>query len=545
MPDLIHTLQGNDLGFLRMVAGIWGIDLPQPDVFSALPTLVNHILSKSLVFEIVDALPTESRTALEILHENQGRLPWQGFVRRFGDVRVMGAGRRDRERPDINPISPAEMLWYRGLIGKAFFNIPPEPQEYAYIPDDLLEIMQPPQHMHEASLGRPASPGESAFILEASDRILDDACSLLAAMRTGIPLPTSETEQWPIPLPILSSLLQSAGLLDQNKNPRAETIRIFLEAPRPGALAQIVKAWLTSSTFNELRLLPGLKFEGNWQNDPLQSRQAVLDLIKGLPETTWWNIPSFILAVHNQQPDYQRPAGDYDSWFIFNEGTQSYLRGFQSWDEVDGALLRFLITGPLFWLGFFELASNAAGSAPTAFRRSNWFNALIAATPPDNSKPEKLAWQVKGDGRILISQISPRSIRYQIARFCDFENHSASGYEYRLTPNSLERARNQNLKISHLFGLLRKYPTTKPVPQGLINALERWEKLGIQTKLENVMLLRVNAPEIITLIKQNNRSQRYLGELLNPTTIIVKPGGKQVLLEVLMEAGYLMEIDLE
>jgi hypothetical protein len=59
------------------------------------------------------------------------------------------------------------------------------------------------------------------------------------------------------------------------------------------------------------------------------------------------------------------------------------------------------------------------------------------------------------------------------------------------------------------------------------------------------MLLRVNAPEIITLIKQNHRAQRYLGELLNPTTILVKPAGKQILLEILLDAGYLMETDLE
>jgi hypothetical protein len=545
MPDLIHTLQGNDLGFLRMVASIWGVELPQPDVYTALPALVSFILNKSLVHEMVEALPTEASTALETLYENQGRLPWHVFVRRFGDVRVMGAGRRDRERPDINPVSPAERLWYRGLVGKAFFNIPPEPQEYAYIPDDLLEIIQPSHHLIENTLSRPASPLECAVVNPVSDGILDDACSLLSAIRTGMPLPETETAQWPISVPILTSLLQAAGLLDKKNAPLAEAIRSFLEAPRPQALALLVKAWLSSSTFNDLHFLPGLKFEGNWQNDPILARQAILALIKELPDSNWWHIPGFISSVRSAHPDYQRPAGDYDSWFIFQESTQSYLRGFSSWDEVDGALIRFLIIGPLHWLGLLDLAAPTPETQAVAFRRSAWFDALITGSPSLHHKPEILAWQVKVDGHILISHASPRAIRYQVARFAQFENRTQKGYEYRLTPASLERARSQKLKASHFINLMRKYPTTTPIHPGVINALERWENLGVQTKLEKVFILRANAPELINLLKQNSRTSRYLGELLNPTTVLVKATGRQAILEALMEAGYLMEFDLD
>ena len=85
----------------------------------------------------------------------------------------MGAARRDRERPDLKPSCPGEMLWYRALIGKAFFNLPPEPQEYAYIPDDLLEFLQPLSSQGVQPMGRPASPAETAHLLPASDAILD------------------------------------------------------------------------------------------------------------------------------------------------------------------------------------------------------------------------------------------------------------------------------------------------------------------------------------------------------------------------------------
>ena len=68
--------------------------------------------------------------------------------------------------------------------------------------------------------------------------------------------------------------------------------------------------------FNELRLLPGLKFEGDWTNDPLRTRQAILELVSQIPENRWWSLAAFVAAVREQHPDFQRPAGDYDSWFI-------------------------------------------------------------------------------------------------------------------------------------------------------------------------------------------------------------------------------------
>ena len=54
----------------------------------------------------------------------------------------MGEGKRDRERPHLKPISPAETLFYYGFLAKAFFDSDKGTQEFAYIPDDLLELLK-------------------------------------------------------------------------------------------------------------------------------------------------------------------------------------------------------------------------------------------------------------------------------------------------------------------------------------------------------------------------------------------------------------------
>ncbi|NTU74927.1 MAG: hypothetical protein HGA86_02270, partial [Anaerolineaceae bacterium] len=132
MPDLLHTLQGNDLGFLKMVANTWGIDFNAPDARTGLVTLTHAMLDAHLANEVVDALPEGAHQVLQALADGDGRLLWAAFIRQFGEVRSMGPAKRDRERPDLRPASPAELLWYRGLVGRAFVNTDSDPQEFAY-----------------------------------------------------------------------------------------------------------------------------------------------------------------------------------------------------------------------------------------------------------------------------------------------------------------------------------------------------------------------------------------------------------------------------
>ncbi|MDR3577989.1 MAG: helicase-associated domain-containing protein [Anaerolineaceae bacterium] len=537
MPDLAHALQGNDLGFLRIIANAWGIELNAPDAYTALPVLVSGICNQILMNEIVEALPDPARRALLALLDNEGRMSWALFTRRFGDVRAMGAARRDRERPDLKPASPAEMLWYRALIGKAFFNVSNEPQEYAFIPDDLLDFLEPLNSNGRLAFGRPASPGECSFALPANDRILDHACTLLAALRIGGGSSRLDDKEWGIPLPILTKLLSGAGLLESNKIPRPEATRTFLEASRADALNMLAQSWIKSTTFNELRLLPGLSFEGKWRNDPLRTRQTIIEMLSQLPQDLYWNLGTFVSAVKDIHPDYQRPAGDYDSWFIRKENSDDFLRGFSSWDEVDGALLRFLITGPLHWLGFYDLAAADSQAVPTAFRPSAWAESLWHGNPPQGLRPEKENIHLASDGHLKVSCYAPRSVRYQLARFCEWENESPDEYHYRLTPESLEMARQQGLRTAHLIGLFKKV-TARPLPPTLIESLERWEKLGVQARLEHVTLLQTASPEILASLAKS-RAARYLGETLNATTVIIKPGGEEPVRTALIELGYL------
>jgi hypothetical protein len=542
MPDLSQALQGHDLGFLKIVAGAWGVELTAPDAATALPILSRALLERPLVQEVLETLPPEARQALQALMEHDGQLSWSYFCRRFGELRPMGPGKRDRERPDLKPISTTEILWYHALIGKAFLNLPPEPQEFAYIPEDLIEFLHPITADVIAPLGRPASPIECAHPITASDRILDHSCTLLAALRMGSDL-ASIGSAWEMSPATLKDILYTAGMVDMNNIPVPEATRAFLEASRGDALLLLAQSWTESYDFNDLRHLPGLIFEGEWRNDALQVRKTVMGMLSQLPEESWWSLPAFIAAVHDRHPDFQRPAGDYDSWYIRRENSETYLRGYGSWDEVDGALLRYLITGPLHWLGFLDLAASEPGQAPTAFRASKWAPALWINTAPAGLPVEDRPIRANSDGRLILSNLTPRSVRYQTARFCLWEAENAAGpageYRYQLSPASLERAQQQGLKLQHLTSLLRRSAQT-PLPPDLLQALDRWEKYGNQTRLERALLLRVSSPEVLAALRKT-RASRFLGEALNATTVTIKPGGENAVRNALAECGYLSD----
>src|SRR3990170_7436785 len=111
MPDLIHSLQSSDLGHLRIIASFWGLELTSPEPRNALQELSTAMLDAQSTLEMVEALPPKAKETLENLVLEKGRIPWLDFTRRFGELRPVGPGRRDREKIYQDPVSPVEILF--------------------------------------------------------------------------------------------------------------------------------------------------------------------------------------------------------------------------------------------------------------------------------------------------------------------------------------------------------------------------------------------------------------------------------------------------
>lgn len=529
MPDLLASFQPHDLEHLRIVAELWGLELDSRGRGSAAEELSASLLDPEAARETLDVLPAPARPALDALLAARGRLPWAEFARRFGEIREMGAGKRDREQPHRSPVSAAEILFYRGILAKAFFDTDKGSQEFAYIPDDLLEVINREVRAERAEntgevLGRPATPVEKAFEVPANDHVLDDAATLLAALRIG-----NANLKF---APQLPALLHAAKILKKNI-PQTEAVKKFLEAPRAEALSLLVEAWKSSAAFDELRLIPSLVCEGEWKNDPRETRHTLLNFLDAIPQDQWWSFPAFLRDLKLKHPDFQRPAGDYDSWFIKRASDGQYLRGFAYWDAVDGALVRFTIE-TMRLLGLVHLAAPEEGKEFTAFRISS----AQGNTHTRTQENGKIA--ISSNGKIAVSRLAPRTVRYQVARFCEWDEPKAEEYIYRVSARSLRRANEQGLKAGQLLSLLVKV-TKGNVPPALVKALKRWEANGSEARAESQTVLRVARPEVLEELRKS-KAARFLGEPLGPTAVIVKSEAVPRIAAALAELGVLLEV---
>ncbi len=589
MPSLFQSLLNRDLGHLRIVAKFWGIELQAGERKAAHKELSERLLDRELAEEVLDALPEDAQRALSALQQNQGKLPIASFERQFGQVREVGPGKRDREAVHLNPVSAAEMLFYRALLARAFFDSESGAQEFAYIPDDLLEFIHHEEHeVHEEKreYGRLARPEERAHIIPSNDHILDDLTTLLAALRTKQDESVYSLETSPR---FVRDLGLAARLMGNKGGLQRDTVKSHLEADRTEAFAQLRQVWRESTSFNELHQVPTILCEGEWTNPARETREKLLGFVDALPKGKWWHLNSFIADIKKYTPDFQRTAGEYDAWFIrkaedltgFDDResleesllskpssqeelqekpVRSNLRGFEHWDEVEGALIRYFVTGVLFWLGYVDLAAGEKDGEVKSFlikenpvpERSDRQGAQSKDGVDENrsstagftsvqpSAQRLSSIIVSSSGLMTVERYAPRAVRYQLSRFGDWvESKNPNEFKYQVTTTSLERALAQGLKTSHLVALLAKFSETK-IPPSLGKALRRWEVNGTEARVKQISILRLSKPEDLEALRKS-KAGRFLGMVLNPTTVEIREGASQKVMAALIEMGILME----
>lgn len=531
MRRLLDTLFDHDLGHLRIIAELWGVDLPTGSKRQAAEALAARMLDGAALQELTDSLPAPAEQSLRHLLEEGGRIPAADFQRQYGPFREMGPGRRDREKPWRQPVSAFEILWYRGLIGRAFSDTPGGPQEFIFLANDLQDLL--PQTPGEIPQQMGVESAKPAVQLRATSAAVDDATTLLAALRNE---PLHATSSWkarrksldrymrqPASSSLLLTLLDEAGVLrEQPTTPNPERARDFLDLSRQEAMRSLLTAWRDSSNWNDLAHTPGLVNEADrWPNDPLQTRRSVLEFLHPLPLRTWWDLNALCESIRQRHASFQRPAGDFESWYLRRSTDGQYLQGFEYWDDVEGVLLRFILSGPLHWLGAIDLGKIDGNGPIVAFRLTDFaktFRDAHAELPP---LEETVSATLEPDGSLEAPFGIPRAQRYQLARFCAWRELDQVGYHYRLTPAALTRALKQGLELQHVAAVLEA-ASDKPIPASIQAALQRWEARGAEAELTDELLLIVHDPEVMHELQADRRTSRYILEQLNSTHALVK-----------------------
>ncbi len=552
MRNLEQALLDHELIVLRVIGEWLSLDLTGTDKATAVAQVREALSQVDLVYEM-EFLEPEEAAALTELVRLGGRAPVGVFAREHGEVRLMGPGRMEREEPWLDPASPAESLWYRGFLYRGFDQTDEGTLEFYYIPQELLNrlapttpaLREPKPAAMEPSLRPVDAP---AAVLSPPIDAVDDLTTLLAlAQRTGL-----QTDR----LPNLDGLLMNPGrdrrsllltlatemaLLrraDERLRPTRAAIE-WLQQSREAQLRALVDAW-SRTVWNELRHTPGLEAEGdNWQNDPLLARTALMDVLPA--DDRWYRVADVVATIHHQDPDFQRPDGNYETWYIRDPESRAYLTGFENWHKVEGRLLHFLIRGPLFWLGMVELSADA-GPERAAYRLAPRALAWLEDEPA-SADEVRVPLVVQPDGILLVPYNASRYERFQAARIADPEPLApGKPYRYRIVPSSLAEAHGQGITPERMVQFLES-ASGRPVPTSVRRGITRWAERGVEGRLQSAVVLRVGDADILETLRTNPKTRDFIAEALGDLAVVILPGEWENFRQAVAQLGLLLDVE--
>lgn len=508
MNTLARSLLDHPPAVLRVIAELNGVTLRSNLAHQAVEQLVSMIAREDHLLHLLAGCSDQARQAIDALLRSQGHLPVPIFERRFGVIRSVGPGRLLREAPYRQPVSAAEELWYRGLIYRAFAERSHGLSEFIYVPSDLVPHLPQPEPLATSFILPDAGPPARAIV--ADDSLLHDACTLLCLAQAGgirlaglgSPFAWRTKSLYELNRFLLHPLQEPMTLSDSDPGSQAALMitlaqdldwlragdrgilarvnvakaRPWLEASREEQRRQLLAAWETSSRWNDLCRAAALRCEetGNWSNDPRVTRRSLKPLVAALPPATWFRLDDLVAAIRRELPDFQRPDGDYDTWYIRRRNTQEFLRGYECWEDVEGEVLGSLVRGVLHWLGAVDLGAgehSSEGSA-TLFRLTAAGAAWLKGLPVPQGTPA-VPISVGSDFLVAVPESAALLTRFQVSRFTASES-GGPPFVYRITQSGLHRAGRQGITSTQVLDFLMAL-TNGEVPENVANALRRWQ----------------------------------------------------------------------
>lgn len=552
MHGLRRFLVDYDMAMLRAVAEYRGVVLDTNVQSEAVDRLAAALVEPLSVRVALARLSPGARDALQALAAAGGRLRAPQFARAHGHIRPVGPGRLEREALWQKPDNPAEELWYAGLIGRAFAEDRGGPGDFVFLPDELLPLLPQPDPEQPASFVKVAPPPVEAPQAEPS--LVEDVFHYLVYLHGHDVRPYADGR---LGRRDTAAVQQRMAGADQRRfalvhhlagrlglaTRQGDLLRLdgaaargWLTAAPAEQFAVLQNAWRTDPTWIDLCQVPGLRCDdaGGWlaRYDPVATRGALLDLLARCPVDGWWTVGSFVAAVKETHPDFQRPDGDYGSWYIRAADAErgEYLSGFGSWDAVEGRFIRDLLGGVLFWLRVVRLAHGGLCRLAEEGLR------LLDLPAPPAGDVAARAIVVRPDFSVEVPGPGNLYTRFQLERFADPNGDDPCLYG--LSAGSLGRALGRNVQVEQILAFLNQ-ATGGSLPANVAGQLRLWAGRFGQVELEEMVLLRTRSERALKELSVLPETRAYVTRQLSPVTALVRKADLPALRRALQGLGFL------
>jgi hypothetical protein len=501
-----------------------------------------HLSQADTLAQIITNLGQPAQDALVALLRAGGMLPARPFTATFGTIRPHRPWRKESQpdQPWSNPASPAERLWYLGLLHLH----PPRPapgvSQHMIIPADLLAPLQHrllapqtalPIHLHP----RPGHPPDLAWhvalllaTLEADPvRLVKGGWlppRILAALanRTGldqaVDFQPSRSERRMPYLAFLHYLSQAAGLI-AGHHLRLTTLGWQWLAAAPHQRWQTLwQAWLAATS----DLASPFRFP--WADLTPPARTLVLAQVQQLPMDGFTPLAQVVEQVHV---------------------TDEHQRLVQPWNQAEDVAAA-LISGPLLWFGIVDLGEGrderlSAGTPAPSLRLTRlgaWLLKLPDWGPPPFPSTQPCTIRPVNRNLVLIPPLAKPTHLAHLAPFCQWLPPQFPALEQRLLLSE-ERvgqavARGTPLAqiLYHLQEALGQPPSRRQQQR-----LRLWAQAGQQVRVRHLTVLETSDPQLMGRLRSRRLIRRHLGDALSPTRSMLNPAGLPALLHTLRALG--------
>jgi hypothetical protein len=550
LRTLYQSFLHSDMGRLRIIARQWGIETHAVKHTDLAAELVDAMVDAEMVMAMLSKLPEDHRVALDDLLRRDAAMPWLSFLRRWGPIREIGMGKMEREELWREPCSAAEALWLQGFVQRDFSEHPSDPIEMAYVPEALRLYIPAPSPLLVPP-PQPLAVQVDKRSTDVNDNLAEDLVTWWVAVQKG---QIDDSEKYVSgyllnalhpPANLRAALLKTISLEQGwvRKNEAQEfrlvpnLVLAWLRADLWTQWSSVVRAWMMSVQWHDFAHIPSLHPDPvrDWLPNPLQIRQDILNLLMRCALGEAYSVGQYINYVKEYATDFMRPDGNFDRWAPRDAQTERPLRGYDAWELIEGAYIKFLITGPLSWLGIVDIGESDTGnSADSNFSLTNAGAALFElCDPPRIQEPPKVSI---GSGGVINAPARRRYERYQLSRIAQLVNHN-NIYSYRMTPHSLKRAQQQHIPLSRIVSFLEQ-ATEHPLPTHLKMAMQRLYDNDEAVRLEHQWLLRLPDPQVTAI----PAIQAYILEQLTPSIVVINAQDLERVLDILVENGVLVDV---
>ncbi|MHB9034684.1 MAG: helicase-associated domain-containing protein [Anaerolineae bacterium] len=455
--------------------------------------------------------------------------------------------------PWRDPQSPLEELYYKGLIYRAYGNIEDYYGEVLWVPGELRDALL----LAFAPGNQPdAFHGASNVISHPRDNILvEDLMALLVRTKVGkyrslkhpgagIKLPWEYLGiegrllggNDPDYLGFIEELTNSARLVTENEGflrPSARA-RTWLKAGYARQKMILYSAWLADANLNIVETC-GIHLMGKKALPIPDAKHNLGAVLATLQPDTWFEINPFIKHLQIIRPDYLRSDGDYDSWSVSVKNENQPVRGYASWERIEGALARYLILKPLYWLGIITLGATEDGAQPGLFcLNTDGLDLLNNQTlkPPAVPAPAAVA-----DDSYTISIPIQNTIyeRFQLERFSTWQGQTDTA-RYLLSERSVWEGVNAGITVQQIIRFLERICAGQVSPV-MMRALHAWGGHFGRVTLQKAVIIQVVDAETMGVMLKQPDIRRLLGAEVSPTQRLVPTANLAVLIERLKLIG--------